>query len=116
MLRIIVWSSVGSSSPRLATSASDIRSTEPTSRIISAAPAPLRGVSSCDPSEVRLVASVESVVTASTPHHLAFCTPLNCTGITPTGWSLRRGKPSQSSGMRIRLRSGWPVNSMPYMS
>jgi hypothetical protein len=45
----------------------------------------LRGVSSWDPSYVRAVSSVETEVTASAPHHLAFCTPLNCTGIAPTG-------------------------------
>src|SRR4029453_233602 len=65
MLRIIVWSSEGSSSAIAATSASDIRRTAPTSRISSAAPAPWRGASSWDPSDVRMAASVEAVVTAS---------------------------------------------------
>src|SRR5215207_5985079 len=60
MLRIIVSSSEGPSSAMAATSASDSRSTDPSSRISSAAPAPVRGPISCRPSEVDVV-----VVTAS---------------------------------------------------
>src|SRR6185437_11401889 len=31
-------------------------------------------------------------------------------------WSLRRGKPFQSSGRRMRRRSGWPSKRMPNIS
>src|SRR5512146_1793566 len=31
-------------------------------------------------------------------------------------WSLRKGKPFQSSGKRMRRRSGWPSKRMPNMS
>src|SRR5690606_29488635 len=53
MLMIMVSSSDAVVSARAATSASDIRRTDPTSRISSPAVAPLRGPISCEPSEVR---------------------------------------------------------------
>ena len=83
MLRIIVWSSSGSSgrSPSWAASASLIRSTAPSSRISSLAVTSERGLSSWDSSAVwRTIASCDSVCVTSR-HELA---SLNCTGIEPT--------------------------------
>ncbi len=41
---------------------------------------------------------------------------LNWTGTRPTPKSLRSGWPSQSSGIKIRVRSGCPSKMMPTMS
>ena len=41
---------------------------------------------------------------------------VNSTGSPPTGKSRRWGKPSKSSGIRIRRMSGWPSNTTPNMS
>ena len=46
----------------------------------------------------------------------ASCSSENSTVSPPTGKSRRNGWPTQSSGMRMRVRSGWPVNVMPNMS
>ena len=42
--------------------------------------------------------------------------PLNVTGTRAGASSLRSGWPCQSSGMRMRVRSGWPSNVMPNRS
>jgi hypothetical protein len=49
-------------------------------------------------------------------HQSTWWDALNWTGTSPTPKSLRRGCPSQSSGIRIRVRSGWPSKVIPNMS
>ena len=49
-------------------------------------------------------------------HHVTRGEALNWTGTAPTSKSRRRGWPIQSSGIRMRVRSGWPAKRMPNMS
>ena len=67
MLRIIVWSSSGSSgrSPSCAASASLMRSTAPTSRSSSWAVTSERGLSSCDSSDVWRISDAAGLYSVS---------------------------------------------------
>ena len=49
-------------------------------------------------------------------HQVTWGEDLNCTGTDPVEKSLRSGWPTQSSGSRIRVRSGWPSKMIPNMS
>src|SRR2546430_9949248 len=48
--------------------------------------------------------------------HLGLGSSLKVTGTRAGASSLRNGYPTQSSGIRMRARSGWPVNVMPNRS
>ena len=91
MLMIIVWSSDGSTTrcASAATSASLMRSTEPTSRSSSSGPSSLRGRISCSPSLVRNGVSDRMTRSDAGGRHAgplggAVWPSENCTGMAPT--------------------------------
>ena len=49
-------------------------------------------------------------------HQITWWDSLNWTGTVPTPKSRRSGWPSQSSGISIRVRSGWSAKRIPNMS